>query len=397
MEEIRNSHRLMRRREGHDGSVSFSELLFDLIYVFAVTQLSHYFLHHLDFSGFVETTILWFGIWLVWQHTTWVTNWFNPDKRPIRLLLFGLMILSLFMTSALSEAFDDKGLIFAGCYVTIQVGRTLVILFLLGNKHLISNNFKRILGWMCISGVFWIAGAFQDSHIRIYIWTIAVLVDYTAPMFGFYLPGLGRSDSRKEWTIDGHHLVERCQLFVIIAFGETILMTGASLSEIEIWTTEKVVAALASFIGSLAMWWVYFDVSSEAASHKIQKTANPGLLGFKYHAIHVILVGAIIICAVGDEFVVSEPAGELTPMLLFVLIFGPVIYLLTNILFKWITFRSIPLSHIIAISFLLILALFSYELDILIINTIVVVIFILVGILELINPDNQKEKLEEQL
>ncbi|HCO67930.1 MAG TPA: low temperature requirement protein A [Dysgonomonas sp.] len=397
MNEVRSTHKLLRDRKEHDNSVSFSELLFDLIYVFAVTQLSHYFLHNLDSKGFFETSILWFGIWLVWQHTTWVTNWFNPDKRPIRLLLFAVMVISLFMTAALPEAFGEKGVIFAVCYVTIQVGRTLVILFLLGNNHLISNNYKRILGWMCISGVFWIIGAFQDTDIRIYIWAAAVLLDYTAPMFGFYLPGLGRSDSKTEWTIDGHHLVERSQLFVIIAFGETILMTGASLSEIEVWSTEKIIASLVSFIGSLAMWWVYFDISSEAASHKIEKVNNPGSLGLKYHAIHVILVGAIIICAVGDEFVVNEPGGQLSPILLFILIFGPIIYLLANILFKWITFRSIPLSHVAGIILLLVLIPFSYRLDILITNAIVVGVFIMIAVIELLNPANKQENLEERI
>jgi len=249
----RSAHSLLRKRGEHEATVSFSELLFDLIYVFAVTQLSHYLLHHLNFRGLLETVILWFGIWLVWQHTTWVTNWFNPDKRPIRLLLFTIMILSLFMTAALPYAFENRGLIFACCYVTIQVGRTLYILFVLGNNHRISNNFKRILGWMCISGLFWITGAFVEKDSRLVLWMLAVLIDYTSPMFGFYLPGLGRSDSGKEWTVDGHHLLERCQLFVIIAFGETILMTGASLSEMEMWTGEKIAAALVSFIGSLAM------------------------------------------------------------------------------------------------------------------------------------------------
>lgn len=112
----RKSHQLLRKRSEHNASVSYSELLFDLIYVFAVTQLSHYLLHHLNFQGVVETTILWFGVWLVWQHTTWVTNWFNPDTRSIRLLLFGVVLVSLMMAASLPKAFGDRGLIFAICY-----------------------------------------------------------------------------------------------------------------------------------------------------------------------------------------------------------------------------------------------------------------------------------------
>ncbi len=129
---------------------------------------------------------------------------------------------------------------------------------MLGRKHQLTPNYTRIFGWFIISAVFWIIGAFEESEMRLLFWAIAVICDYTAPMFGFYLPFLGRSYSKTDWTIDGHHLAERSQLFVIIAFGETILMSGASLSEIEVWTTPIVLAALISFISSLAMWWIYF-------------------------------------------------------------------------------------------------------------------------------------------
>lgn len=395
--EERKSHQLLRKRGDHNASVSYSELLFDLIYVFAVTQLSHYLLYHLNFLGVIQTTILWFGVWLVWQHTTWVTNWFNPDTRPIRLILFGVMLVSLLMAASLPKAFEDRGLIFAICYIAIQVGRTLVILSLLGNNHHLTPNFKRILGWSCISAFLWILGAFNDGYIRVLLWAMAVLLDYVSPMFGFYLPFLGRSDSGKEWTIDGHHLVERCQLFVIIAFGETILMTGLSLSEVEVWTAERIIAALVSFVGSLSMWWIYFDVSSEAAIHKIRHSANPGLLGLKYHAVHVVLVGAIIVCAVGDELVGSEPSSTVTYTSLYVLIFGPVIYLLTNMVFKWITSHTISASHSIAILVLLLFIPVCFFISILIINSIVVTVFVCIAIFEILTPHMKKEKLLEKL
>lgn len=272
----------------------------------------------------------------------------------------------------------------------------MVILSLLGNSHHLTPNFKRILGWSCISGFLWILGGFNEGYFRILLWAMAVLSDYLSPMFGFYLPFLGRSDSGKEWTIDGHHLTERCQLFVIIAFGETILMTGASLSEVEVWSAERIVAALVSFIGSLAMWWIYFDVSSEAATHKIQHSSNPGLLALKYHAVHVILVGAIIICAVGDELVGSEPSATVTYTSLYVLIFGPILYLLANMVFKWITCHSISISHSIAILVLFLLIPISFF-SILIINSVVVAVFICIAIFEVVAPKVKREELLEKL
>ena len=379
-------HPLLRKRETETATVSYSELLFDLIYVFSVTQLSHYLLHNLTWEGLLKETILWFAVWMLWQHTIWVTNWFNPDTRPIRILLFISMLVGLVMAAAIPYAFTYRGLIFAVCYVLIQAGRTLYIIGVLGDHHLAAN-FKRIMGWFCISAVFWITGAILQGEWQILLWIIAAICDYTAPMHGFALPRLGRSDSSKEWTIEGHHLVERCQLFVIIAFGETLLMTGASLSEVEEWTPLVIISAVISFIGSLAMWWVYFDVSSEAGSRKIQEVKDPGKLGLIYNAIHIVLVGALIICAVGDELIVAHPEQEMRAEVVFVLIIGPIVYILANSIFKYVTCRMLPLSHIIAVIALALLLSWPYHISLLTMNILVTSVFIFVIVFDMLLPD----------
>lgn len=380
-----SSNSLLRRRGEGIATVSFSELLFDLIYVFAVTQISHYLLHHLDWLGFAQSTILWFAIWLAWQHTTWMTNWFDPNIRSIRILLFILMVIGLVVAAAIPDAFGDRGIVFAGCYIFTQIGRSSSILFMLGKNHHLTPNYRRILGWFIISAAFWIIGAFQEDYSRLIFWAIAVLCDYTSPMFGFYLPFLGRSDSSKEWTIDGHHLAERSQLFVIIAFGETILMTGASLSDIEVWTTPIILAALVSILSSLSMWWIYFDTSSEAGAEKIQKVDNPGLLGLKYHSIHVILVGALIMSAVGDELVVNHPLGHISPAAVMVIVVSSIIYLTANMIYKWFTCHVIAKSHIIGIIVLIAIIPFHHQLNLLIINMLTVLVFVSISIYETIN------------
>jgi len=386
------SQSLLRRRDEGIATVSFSELLFDLIYVFAVTQISHYLLHHLNWIGFIQSTIIWFAVWMGWQHTTWVTNWFNPNIRTIRVLLFMIMIVGLFMAAALPEAFGDRAWIFVLCYITIQVGRTISILFILGKKHQLTPNFTRILGWFLISAVFWITGAFAEEYLRIFIWIIAVLCDYISPMFGFYIPFLGRSDSSKEWTIDGHHLTERSQLFVIIAFGETILMTGVSLSELEIWTNPVIFATLISILSSLSMWWIYFDTSSEAASEKIKEVDNPGLLGLKYHSVHVVLVGALIMSAVGDELVVNHPLESITGEAIFVIVVSSIIYLATNMIYKWFTCHTIAKSHVAGIITLLLVIPFHKYLNMLLLNAIVVSVFVLISIFEIVDSKKRKHK-----
>ncbi|BEM80949.1 TPA: low temperature requirement protein A [Serratia marcescens] len=379
------SQNLLRVRDGQGASVSFSELLFDLIYVFAVTQLSHYLLHHLTLTGALETLLLWFAVWLAWQYTAWVTNWFNPDTRQIRLLLFAIMLLGLFAAAALPQAFGERGLIFALFYVAIQVGRSVTVLRLLAPGHPLKRNFHRILGWLCISAVFWIAGGLAEGNARLALWAVAVLCEYVSPMFGFRLPVLGRSDSSSEWTIEGHHLAERCQLFVIVALGETILITGATLSEMESWNLPVLIASLVAFLGSLAMWWVYFDTSSKAGSHAISQAENPGQLGAYFHYVHVALVGAIIVCAVANELVIAHPDGRIQNATAAVLLLGPALYLFANALYKRLVYHRFPLSHLVGLLALAVLAPVAYFTDLLMVNGLTTLIMVVVAVWESIS------------
>lgn len=104
----------LRQRDGHHARVTYEELFFDLVYVFAVTQLSHHLLHHLDLVGVMQTLVLWFAVWLGWQYACWVSNWFDPETPRIRGLLFVTMLLALLMSSSIPEAFAERAWVFAG-------------------------------------------------------------------------------------------------------------------------------------------------------------------------------------------------------------------------------------------------------------------------------------------
>jgi low temperature requirement protein LtrA len=329
----------------------------------------------------VETLILWFAVWLGWQYTCWTTNWFNPETPHIRLMLFAIMLAALLMAAALPNAFGNRGLLFAVCYASIQVGRTLYVLHHLGRDHPLAPNFQRMLGWLSISAVFWIAGGLASAHWRIPLWSIAVLCEYVSPMFGFVLPGLGRSKTT-EWTIEGGHLAERCQLFVIVALGETILVTGATLSGLEAWSTPILIAFFTTFLGSLAMWWVYFATSSKDGSEVITHSSDPGRIGAYFHYIHAILVAGIIVTAVGNDLVIAHPDGHMTTVYVISLLAGPAIYLVGNALYKKVVYGEVPVSHTTGLIALVLLAPFAYATDLLMIGALTTVIMLVVGFWE---------------
>ncbi|MGO8961104.1 MAG: low temperature requirement protein A [Streptosporangiaceae bacterium] len=133
----RAAHRdLMRNRGAGRQRVTNVELFFDLVYVFAITQLSHYLLHHKTVTGALESALLLAMVWLLWAYTTWLTNWLDPDLIPIRSVLIGLMLVSLVMSAALPRAFGDSGALIGGAYAIMQVGRSLFAVWALRGQPL---------------------------------------------------------------------------------------------------------------------------------------------------------------------------------------------------------------------------------------------------------------------
>jgi low temperature requirement protein LtrA len=173
-------------------------------------------------------------------------------------------------------------------------------------------------------------------------------------MLGFAVPGLGRS-STTEWTIEGGHLAERNQLFVMIALGESILATGASISGAARFDTPTLLAMLAAFAGSVALWWIYFDTAGRDGTHAIEHAADPGKIGARFHYVHVVLIAGVIVSAVGDELVLHHPGEHVDAAAAAVLVGGPLLYLAGNAAYKRIVYGGLPLSHLVGAALLIVL------------------------------------------
>lgn len=376
---------LLRERDGRHARVTNEELFFDLAYAFAVTQISQLLLHDLTPVGLARALILWFAVWLGWQYTCWVTNWFDPEAPRIRGMLFAVMLAALLMASAIPGAFGWRGVVFAGAYVVMQVGRTAYIAWELQVDHPLSANYRRMLGWVSIAAVFWLGGAFLSPGWRAACWLVAVCCEYVSPMFGFALPGLGRSQTQ-DWTIEGGHLAERCQLFVIVALGESLLATGGVLSSTPSWNAEVMVAAMATFFETLAMWWLYFGISSRDATARITGSSDPGRIGAYFHYVHAVLVGGIIATAVGNDLVMAHPHAEATHSYALALCGGPLIYLLGSAIYKRVVYHAWPVSHLVSSVAVIVLCLLARWLDLLQTSALATLVLLVVGLKERRSP-----------
>jgi low temperature requirement protein LtrA len=356
---------LLRSRDNHrEERVGFVELFFDLVFVFAVTQVSHTLIVHPDPMGFLQAAILFVAIWWVWVETAWVTNWLDVSHIEVRLLLFALMGAALIMSISLPEAFGDRALVFALAYVAIQLGRHGFMLLALA-EHNRDNfrNFVRIIIWALVEAPFWIAGALQhEVGARLALWGIALVLLNFGPVVGFRVPGLGRSETRT-WDIEGHHFSERCGLFIIIALGESILVTGAAFGDTA-WSGATAAAFASAFLGTLAMWWLYFDVGAERAARRLAQDKDPGRMArLAYTYFHIPIVAGIIVTAASDEMAVAHPGGHAEPATIACLLGGPAIYLFGNLLFKRTSTRYFPLSHMVGLAVLAVILPFAGRLS----------------------------------
>jgi len=329
--------------------VTNAELFFDLVFVFAVTQLSHSLLHHFTPLGALQVTVLFLAVWWVWVYTTWVTNWLDPEQTPVRILLFLLMLGGLVLSTTIPKAFEERGLWFAVAYASMQVGRTAFWL-LATPKHrtAVRHNAIRILAWLCLSAVFWILGGLAESENRLTFWIAALAIEYVSAAARFWTPGLGFS-SLEAWAVEGSHMAERCALFIIIALGETLVIQGATFAELT-WTAENVAAFLSTLTGSIAIWWIYFHRGMEAGAAKISKSAESGRLArLAYTYLHMPIVAGIILAAVADELVLKHPGGHSDTRTVLAAVGGPLLFLVGTILFKLAIRGFLQLSHIFGI------------------------------------------------
>ena len=355
------------------------------MFVFAVTQISHTLLGRLTPLGLAQTTLLFLAVWWVWVYTSWITNWLNPELTPVRILLFSLMLGGLVLSTSIPQAFESRGLWFAVAYAAMQVGKTVFLWVSTPRSRTLARmNAIRITAWLSASAIFWIAGGFAEGNARLLLWAVALAIEYLSPAVRFWIPKYGASQV-EDWVVEGGHMAERCAGFIIIALGESIVVIGATFAELT-WTTETVGAFASAFIGSLAMWWIYFHKGAEAGSEQISRASDPGRLArLAYTYLHMPIVAGIIVSAVADELVLKHPSGHSDLKTVLSAIGGPLLFLLGTILFKHTIRGFLQLSHGAGIIALGILAWFAGDLSPLMLSILTTAIMIVVAVWELIS------------
>ncbi|MEU7754431.1 low temperature requirement protein A [Micromonospora sp. NPDC049101] len=342
---------LLRPREGVQPTTS-TELFFDLVFIFTITQLSHYLIAHPDWRGAARTALLLALVWFVWVYTTWLTNWLQPDQGPVRVLLIGVALGSLSLSAAIPQAFAGTGLLFAVIYVVVQMGRTVFALWAVRGTPWLVAGFQQSLPWITGTSVLVVLGGLAAGVAREALWAAVIVIEVVGLLIGYPLPGRGRSRPER-WMVEGGHLAERCAAFVLIALGESILVTGSTLtSHVDLETSG---AFLLAFAGSVALWWVYFARSAPAATEVIagagERTGALSRVAFNY--LHPVIVAGVIVVSAGDESLLREPDAPATTVAALFVLGGPALFLAGHGAYQALLWRHLPTSRITAVLVLL--------------------------------------------
>ncbi|BCJ44766.1 low temperature requirement protein A [Actinoplanes ianthinogenes] len=306
--------------------VTWSELFFDLVFVFAVTQVSHLLHEHHSWSGVGHALVVFVPIYWVWVGTSVHANTHDVDNTADRLGVFGMGAASLFMALAVPYAYEDRGLLLGGAYWAARL--VLAVLVFRGWRNIPINTFSVSA---CVTGPLMLAGGLVEGSARLWLWTAAAAIDLLTP----------RLVRRRLMAVrfEPHHLPERFGLFLIIALGESVVAVGGVAVD-EPLTAARLLAVTAAYALACALWWVYFSFASDAMRHaldiaRVQTDVVRNVLAYG----HLLLLGSVIAVAVALAEAVAHPAEHLHLYPAALLCGGTAVYLITFAWNRWQMFR----------------------------------------------------------
>jgi low temperature requirement protein LtrA len=278
------------------------------------------------------------------------------------------------MAVAIPHAFGDDALLFVACYLIIQLGRHTFLTFAAADRG--TNERERagrILTWFVFAGVFWVAGALAGGGTRTLLWLVALLIDYAGPLAVFWVPGR-RHLHGDAWQVETGHFSERFGLFVIIALGESIVITGATTSELRLDTVTAAAFATA-FLITAGLWWLYFSTVARIVERELEQSPDRTTLARDaYTYLHVVLVAGVVVAAVGDELVIAHPREPLSTAELMAVVGGPALYLLAHALFRLRIARTLSPRRLTGALACVLIGVLASEADALVVSALVLAV-----------------------
>jgi low temperature requirement protein LtrA len=348
------------RQDQEAATVTPLELFFDLVFVFALTQVTAFMADELSWHGILRGALVMMLLWWAWTGYAWLASVASAEERPIKLVLLTGMAAMFVLALCIPEAFDDLpgGLtgpvVLAICYLLFRVMHFVMFLIIAREDAGLRSQLLRFAPSVFISSMVLLVASQFEGWLQTGLWMLALVADYLgtalAGFSGWRLPAPG-------------HFSERHGLIIIVALGESFVAIGVGVAQEPIsWVI--VIASVLGLILASALWWAYFDVSALLGEHALATEpveTRARLARNAYSFAHLPLVLGIVLVAFGLKEVllyVSDSSEHslidpLPGVALAALVGGVVLYLLGHVVFKWLTVHTVSVVRLAAAGALL--------------------------------------------
>jgi low temperature requirement protein LtrA len=326
--------------EEEERKTSYLELFFDLVFVFAITQVTSLILEDTSAAGFVRSALVLALVWWAWSAYAWMTNAIDVENVVTRTIVMAAMAAAFFMALAVPDAYQDEGAWFAVAYFTDRILQT--TLFSWGVRHdpVELRATFRLAPWFLTAAFVALAGGFVDGEARAWVWAASLAIDVVGTL----------TVARANWRVAPAHFAERFALIVIIALGESIVAIGIATSDLER-NLAFAVSVIVAFVGVAALWWAYFDFVATAAERALRR-AGPESRGplarDVFTFFHYPMVLGIIFYAVAAKKTLEQPTDPLSRAGRWALGLGIAVFLSGFVLARFRVLRRIAWERIAA-------------------------------------------------
>jgi low temperature requirement protein LtrA len=348
------------REEQEHATVTPLELFFDLVFVFALTQVTAFMADELDWQGILRGALMLLLLWWAWTGYAWLANVASAEERPIKLAILTGMAAMFVLALSIPEAFDDLpgGLqgpvVLALCYLIFRAMHLIMFMILAREDARLRKQVLRFGLSVVTSTVLLLVASQFEGWQQTALWVLALLADYVGTALGGF----------RGWRLPSPgHFSERHGLIIIVALGESIVAIGVGVAKEPIsWVI--IAASVLGLLLASALWWAYFDVSALLGEHALvtePQETRARLARNAYSYTHLPLVLGIVLVAFGLKEVllyVSDSSHHsltdpLPTVALAALVGGVVIYLLGHVVFKWLTVHTVSVVRLVVAGVLL--------------------------------------------
>src|SRR3954454_14838867 len=363
----------MRAERAGEERVSPLELFFDLVFVLSFTQVTLKMADNPGWESLGEGLLILAAVWWAWCAYSWLTNSIDPDENLNRVCMFAAMGGMLVVSLSIPDAFGDRGVLFGCSYFFVRAMQ--LVLYVRNTPGAAENGdlqaiLKLAPGFLLGSALLIVAGLLDDGG-RASIWILAILIDWSTPLFF----------GTEEFHLDPAHFAERHGLIVLIALGESILAIGAAATLTL--STGQVLAALFGIAAVAALWWAYFDVVAIVAERRLTEAPSgeqAPLARDAYSYMHFPMIAGIVLLAVGLRETLHAVHEPLDTIPAIALCGGTALYLAGQIGFRFLTLGTFsPHRALAAVALLALIPLALGADSLAALTAVAVVLVILIG------------------